>query len=145
MGVLNPPQGGWSSKTQSHPASVLGAYPKRTNTPAPRERRSFSFPPYIPAQQRTGKSTTGIIDLGEQALKKAIKLVLRFYQLGISPLLGANCRFYPSCSHYALEALETFSLPKALLKIIWRVLRCNPFSAGGYDPVIKSPESSTHG
>ncbi len=48
---------------------------------------------------------------------------------------GPACRFEPSCSHYAEEAVRTLPLPTAVVKIIWRVLRCNPFSKGGFDPV----------
>jgi len=48
---------------------------------------------------------------------------------------GAVCKFEPSCAHYAKEALKTLSLHLAVIKIIWRVLRCNPFSKGGFDPV----------
>jgi len=65
-----------------------------------------------------------------------ILLPLRFYQYFISPLLGNNCRFYPSCSEYAKEAVVKLPLHKAFLKIIWRLLRCHPFSKGGEDPVI---------
>lgn len=69
-------------------------------------------------------------------LNKPILLLLKFYKKGISPFLGNRCRFYPSCSSYALEAFERFWFGKALAKSIWRILRCNPFNAGGYDPVL---------
>ncbi|MFP4679894.1 MAG: membrane protein insertion efficiency factor YidD [Chitinispirillaceae bacterium] len=48
---------------------------------------------------------------------------------------GAVCKYEPSCSRYAQEAVRTLPLPTAVIKIIWRVLRCNPLSRGGYDPV----------
>lgn len=57
------------------------------------------------------------------------------WQRGVSPWLPPACRFYPSCSAYALTALERFSLPRALALIVWRLLRCQPFCEGGYDPV----------
>ena len=50
---------------------------------------------------------------------------------------GAVCKFEPSCSNYAKEALKTLPLRLAIIKIIWRVLRCNPLSKGGFDPVSK--------
>jgi putative membrane protein insertion efficiency factor len=50
---------------------------------------------------------------------------------------GAVCKFEPSCSNYAREAVKTLPLHLAVIKIIWRVLRCNPFSRGGFDPVSK--------
>lgn len=65
--------------------------------------------------------------------KLAIALV-RFYQRGISPLLGARCRFTPSCSHYMIGAIEKYGLMRGLWKGTWRILRCHPFNSGGYDP-----------
>lgn len=65
--------------------------------------------------------------------KLAIALV-RFYQRCISPLLGARCRFTPSCSHYMIGAIEKYGLMRGLRKGTWRILRCHPFNSGGYDP-----------
>ncbi len=62
-------------------------------------------------------------------------LLIRFYQKFLSPLLGPSCRFHPTCSNYALEAYGTHGFPYATWLTVWRVLRCNPFSKGGYDPV----------
>ena len=50
-------------------------------------------------------------------------------------MLGAKCRYYPTCSCYAVEAIETHGAFKGFLLALWRVLRCNPLSKGGYDPV----------
>jgi uncharacterized protein len=61
--------------------------------------------------------------------------VIHFYQKWISPLLGQNCRFHPSCSQYAVEALRRHGVARGLLLAAWRVLRCNPFCQGGHDPV----------
>ncbi len=61
--------------------------------------------------------------------------IIRFYSKYISPLFPRRCRYYPTCSSYALEAFEKKGFFKGLLLSIWRVLRCNPFSPGGYDPV----------
>ncbi|MBG60506.1 MAG: membrane protein insertion efficiency factor YidD [Peredibacter sp.] len=73
-------------------------------------------------------------------MKKFISTIIifpiRLYQYAISPLLGSNCRFYPSCSSYAIEAVEKLPLYTALPKIVWRIIRCHPFSKGGDDPVI---------
>jgi hypothetical protein len=68
------------------------------------------------------------------AVKGCIALI-RVYKLCVAPVLGAQCRFTPTCSTYALHALQTYRLPKALLLVVWRLLRCHPFCAGGYDPV----------
>ena len=61
--------------------------------------------------------------------------LIRVYQWTLSPLLGPSCRFTPSCSHYACGCLERFGVARGLGLSVWRILRCQPFSAGGYDPV----------
>lgn len=60
---------------------------------------------------------------------------LRLYQRLISPLLGPRCRYAPSCSDYAIQAIREFGILRGLLLACWRLLRCNPFSHGGLDPV----------
>ncbi len=62
--------------------------------------------------------------------------LIRIYQAAISPALPPDtCRFYPSCSHYGYQAIYRFGVIKGSALAIWRVLRCNPFSKGGFDPV----------
>ena len=61
--------------------------------------------------------------------------LIRGYQIGISPLLGSNCRYYPTCSAYALEAFERYGTLKGARLTLARLLRCHPFRPGGYDPV----------
>lgn len=61
--------------------------------------------------------------------------ILKLYCFALSPLLGSNCRFHPSCSVYAIEALRKHGLLAGLKLSVWRVLRCNPWCAGGHDPV----------
>jgi uncharacterized protein len=61
--------------------------------------------------------------------------LIRFYQYFISPLLPPSCRFYPTCSQYALEAIEGHGLPRGLYLTLRRLLRCHPFHPGGFDPV----------
>jgi putative membrane protein insertion efficiency factor len=62
--------------------------------------------------------------------------LIRLYQMSVSPLLPANtCRFYPTCSHYGYQAIYKYGALKGSLMAIWRLLRCNPFNPGGYDPV----------
>jgi putative membrane protein insertion efficiency factor len=66
----------------------------------------------------------------------AILALIRFYQMTVSKGLPADtCRFYPSCSHYGYQAVYKYGALKGGLMAIWRVLRCNPFNPGGYDPV----------
>src|SRR5512136_1845374 len=62
--------------------------------------------------------------------------LIRLYQKVISPTLPeGTCRFYPSCSHYGYQAIYKYGAVKGSFMAIWRILRCNPFSQGGYDPV----------
>lgn len=69
-------------------------------------------------------------------MKKILLSIIRFYQCSISPLMGeGKCKFYPTCSQYTKEAIEIHGAFKGLFMGIWRILRCNPFSKGGYDPV----------
>lgn len=60
---------------------------------------------------------------------------LKLYQALISPALGPRCKFYPSCSEYAVQAIMRFGILRGLVLAAWRLLRCNPFSHGGLDPV----------
>lgn len=60
---------------------------------------------------------------------------IRFYQKSISPLAPGSCRYYPTCSNYAIDAIAVHGFFKGTAMAIWRVLRCNPFSKGGFDPV----------
>ena len=60
---------------------------------------------------------------------------IRLYQLLLSPLLGPRCRYYPTCSAYAVDAIRSFGILRGLVLACWRVLRCNPWSRGGLDRV----------
>ncbi len=64
-----------------------------------------------------------------------LRLLIRLYQLTLSPLLGPRCRFYPSCSEYALEALRLHGSRRGLWLALRRLCRCHPWHAGGVDPV----------
>jgi uncharacterized protein len=63
------------------------------------------------------------------------KGMIRFYQAALSPYLGRRCRFLPSCSEYAWQAIDRYGLTRGGLLAIRRIFRCHPFSPGGYDPV----------
>jgi putative membrane protein insertion efficiency factor len=60
---------------------------------------------------------------------------IRLYQRLVSPALGQHCKYYPSCSEYAVQAIGRFGILRGLILAAWRLLRCNPFSHGGFDPV----------
>lgn len=66
---------------------------------------------------------------------RTAKGMVRFYQLAISPYLPRVCRYQPTCSQYACEALERYGLTKGLYLALRRVMRCHPWGASGYDPV----------
>ena len=68
-------------------------------------------------------------------LKKVFIALIRFYQIVISPLKPPTCRFYPTCSHYGLEAVQRFGALKGGWLTIKRILKCHPFHPGGVDPV----------
>ena len=68
-------------------------------------------------------------------MKKILIFIIRFYQIYLSPLKSTKCPYYPTCSAYGLEAVKTHGALKGTFLAAWRILRCNPFSKGGYDPV----------
>jgi putative membrane protein insertion efficiency factor len=69
------------------------------------------------------------------ALRSAAIAAIRAYQRVISPLLPQRCKYEPSCSHYAAQAVQEYGILRGLVLAGWRLLRCNPWSHGGYDPV----------
>ena len=69
------------------------------------------------------------------ALRSLVVLPIRAYQRVISPAFGDRCRYYPSCSEYAVQAVQRFGILRGLVLAGWRLLRCNPWSRGGFDPV----------
>ena len=69
-------------------------------------------------------------------MKKILLGITRFYQKYLSGAKGySSCKYYPTCSRYAIEAIEKYGAFKGGRLAAWRILRCNPFSKGGYDPV----------
>jgi len=71
-------------------------------------------------------------------MRQVLRTLIRFYQYCISPLLGPRCRFYPSCSCYADEAIQHHGAMKGSYLAVRRILRCHPWHAGGYDPVPRA-------
>lgn len=69
------------------------------------------------------------------ALRSIVVAPIRLYQTVISPLLPRSCKYEPTCSHYAVDAVRTEGVLRGLVLAGWRILRCNPWSHGGYDPV----------
>ncbi|ASS95109.1 membrane protein insertion efficiency factor YidD [Peribacillus simplex NBRC 15720 = DSM 1321] len=75
-------------------------------------------------------------------LKKILMGIIRFYQVAISPLKPPTCRFYPTCSHYGLEAINRFGPIKGSWLALIRILKCHPFHPGGIDLVPEKKEKS---
>ncbi len=75
-------------------------------------------------------------------MQRLLIILVRSYRLLLSPLLGSHCRFYPSCSCYALQALETHGVARGLWLSGARLLRCHPWHPGGYDPIPPRPDFS---
>ncbi len=99
--------------------------------------------------QDTHEAAIGLQEHGAMprpsVLAKGLLWLVGGYQRRISPILPPACRFYPSCSHYAVQALHWHAVPRALGLILWRLLRCQPFSAAGFDPVPLPPALSPSG
>ena len=72
-------------------------------------------------------------------MKKVLMGIIKIYQKTISPLTPPSCRFYPTCSHYGIEAIETHGALRGSWLAVKRIFRCHPFHEGGFDPV---PEKS---
>ncbi|MBA4502047.1 membrane protein insertion efficiency factor YidD [Marinobacterium marinum] len=79
----------------------------------------------------------------KRLLTRLLILLVRLYQIAISPFLGNNCRFYPSCSSYMIEAIQTQGILKGLYLGTRRICRCHPYSEGGFDPV-PPPHDGSH-
>jgi len=77
----------------------------------------------------------GAKDMGKSMARHLICEMIRLYQLVISPALPPSCRFYPSCSTYAIQAITRYGIGRGLRLTGWRLLRCHPFHPGGWDPV----------
>lgn len=73
-------------------------------------------------------------------MKRPLIWLIKFYRKNISPNTLPSCKFTPTCSQYGLEAIERFGAIKGGFMTLWRILRCNPFSKGGYDPVPQKRE-----
>ena len=80
----------------------------------------------------------------DQIAKILLLKLLRAYKWALSPLLPPACRYVPTCSEYALEAVERYGVLRGGAKALWRLLRCHPLARGGYDPVTKDAGKCSH-
>ena len=77
-----------------------------------------------------------------KSLTMLLKLLITLYQIGISPFIGDRCRYFPSCSSYAIEAVESHGVVSGSFLAAKRICRCHPWATGGYDPVPEHPSFS---
>ena len=68
-------------------------------------------------------------------MKRILIKLIKFYRKRISPMTPLRCKYIPTCSQYAIEAIEKYGAFKGGFLALWRILRCNPFSKGGFDPI----------
>jgi hypothetical protein len=73
-------------------------------------------------------------------MRRVVQLAIRAYKRWLSPMLPVACRYVPTCSEYAEEAVEHYGVIRGGMMAVWRLLRCHPFGGSGYDPVVKSAE-----
>ena len=96
-----------------------------------RSSTSEDFIKYINKTAATGSQEKEVA-----RMKRLLLWMIRFYRKYLSGLKGySTCKYYPTCSQYGLEAIEKYGALKGGVLAVWRILRCNPFSKGGYDPV----------
>ena len=74
-------------------------------------------------------------------MRRLLIWLIRFYQRAISPLTPPCCKYTPVCSVYGIQAISRFGALKGTAMTVWRILRCNPFASGGYDPVPEKKEN----
>jgi putative membrane protein insertion efficiency factor len=86
---------------------------------------------------------SGMFHLLEKSVARALIFVIRAYQSLHVAFFRGSCRFHPTCSHYALEAIEIHGPARGTLLTAWRVLRCQPFCRGGFDPVPEPKQKQT--
>ena len=91
--------------------------------------RCYILEVFTKLQNNNNEKEDGII------LKKLFIALIKFYRKYISPMKTTKCPYYPTCSTYGLQAVEKYGALKGGALAAWRILRCNPFSKGGYDPV----------
>ena len=77
-------------------------------------------------------------------MRKLILGLIKLYQYTLSPLLGSNCRFHPTCSAYAVEAIDKYGVVRGGYLSLRRLIKCHPFHSGGFDPVPDSKRLSKH-
>ena len=95
--------------------------------------------------RRASTARRAILSRAGRALSWPLVVLIKAYQRFISPLSGPSCRFVPSCSQYALDALESHGPLVGAWLALWRLLRCNPLNGGGYDPVPPPPQRACGG
>ncbi len=97
-----------------------------------------------PARHPEAPTSVGALSTLDRAARRALIALVHGYQASLSHYLGGQCRFFPTCSCYAEEALLRKPLPRALSLTVWRILRCSPLTKAGYDPVPHDDGEEAH-
>ena len=124
------------SEEESSKEEIKGAGETPSGSNSTREIRIYGLGSYL--EGRLGYDAKGFKKFYKYSgiiSRKILVTLIKFYQKAISPVFPHTCRFYPTCSNYSIEAIEKYGIFKGGLMSIWRILRCNPFNPGGYDPV----------
>ena len=142
--------------TESRPPDDVGEFPSARQTDPSVPHGAHSAPPdqtcrTTRCDERVGADTCGCRCAPESVPRKKcglaagiLILLIKVYQKTLSPLTPACCRFYPSCSNYALEALRLHGFMRGTVLTVWRIVRCNPWCPGGYDPVPPPKSGKNH-
>jgi len=110
--------------------------PRQARAPRRGAARQRAAPPEGRAKARAGGRGAGrAVNRLQKLCRDALCVPIRLYKRYISPGLGRNCRFTPTCSEYAIQAIQTHGCVKGLVLAAWRIARCNPLGRWGYDPV----------
>ncbi len=144
LGHYHPNPPGRSCSTQPNPAATAGDFPALSISHRARLGCGAESAPEssLDFVSELGTRNAEIIppiaanpSKGSRALKTFTLALIRFYQVCLSPSIPSSCRFYPSCSGYAYEAVSKWGVRKGATMALERLLRCRPFGGGGYDPV----------
>jgi uncharacterized protein len=120
---------------------------QRTLDPAVHDRPASPTGPDARADEPSPAAagrTRRVLDVLRRVPALTLIGVLRVYQTVISPMTGPTCKYYPSCSHYALTAVQRHGALRGTGLALWRLLRCNPWSLGGVDDVPPARDAHTH-
>ncbi len=120
----------WELRADSNPA--LGG--TESGTPQHKWETGLGWSARVRPLEMVWAAIRALVSTARWVVSWVLILPILFYQKGISPFLRPRCRFYPSCSHYAVGAIRKYGPARGVVKGAWRIMRCNPWNPGGFDP-----------